>query len=98
MRCMKFDDRDGRALRALDFSISDDGEVAKFEGEMRIDIIRPVNSDRLWVAITLPAGESLRFLMPCADLSEAAGIDDDEAVIDTIHQQQLAAHDPGEPD
>jgi hypothetical protein len=57
---------------------SDDGEVAELEeGSMRIDIIRPVNSDRLWVTIILPAG-SLRLLMPCADLAEAAGIEEDE--------------------
>jgi hypothetical protein len=75
---MKFDDRDRQALRALGFTLSDDGEVAELEeGSMRIDIIRPVNSDRLWVTIILPAG-SLRLLMPCADLAEAAGIEEDE--------------------
>jgi hypothetical protein len=78
MRCMKFAGRDGQTLRALDFTISDDGEVAKLVGEMQIEIVRPVNCDRLLVAISLPRGEELHFAMPCAELLEVAGIAEDE--------------------
>jgi hypothetical protein len=78
MRCVKFDDRCGQALRALDFAISDDGEVATLVGEMQIEIVRPAHCDRLIVVISLPRGEDLNFAMPCAELLEVAGIAEDE--------------------
>jgi hypothetical protein len=77
MRCIKFDDRCEQALRALDFAISDDGEIAKLVGEMQIGIIRP-GQDRLLVAISLPRGEELHFEMQCAELLEVAGIAENE--------------------
>ena len=41
-RCMRFDEQDKRALRALDsdFTISTDGETATVAGEMEIEIVR----------------------------------------------------------
>jgi hypothetical protein len=79
MRCMQFDDHDLKALRVLGFTISDDGEVAELEDVMRITILRPAGSTNLLVEIKLPNGERFPFSMPCADLAEAAGIEEDEA-------------------
>ena len=59
-RCMRFDDQDKAALRALDdFMISADGETATAAGEMEIEIVRVAHDggDRLWLTITLPGGE-----------------------------------------
>ena len=59
-RCMRFDDQDKAALRALDdFTISADGETATVAGEMEIEIVRLAHDggDRLRLTITLPGGE-----------------------------------------
>jgi hypothetical protein len=41
-RCMRFDEQDKRALRALDeFNISADGETATVTGEMAVTVVRP---------------------------------------------------------
>jgi hypothetical protein len=45
---------------------------------MQIEIVRPANCDRLIVVISLPRGEDLNFAMPCAELLEVAGIEENE--------------------
>jgi hypothetical protein len=78
MQCMQFDDRDREARRALGFTISDDGEIARLVGTMQIELVRPVGGDQLSLSITLPTGESFAVMMPRDRLLEAAGIDEDE--------------------
>ena len=60
-RCMRFDEQDKRALRALDsdFTISADGETATVTGEMEVKIIRPADDggNQFWLTIQLPGGE-----------------------------------------
>jgi hypothetical protein len=59
-RCMRLDDQDRAALRALDdFTISADGETAMVAGEMEIEVVRPADDggDRFWLTIRLPSGE-----------------------------------------
>jgi hypothetical protein len=81
-RCMKFDDQDKAALHALDddFTISDDGEVAKLEGEMKVEIARPAydSGSLLYLTITLPGGEEFAMTIRHDQLLEAAGIEEDE--------------------
>ena len=81
-RCMRFDEQDKRALRALDsdFTISTDGETATVAGEMEIEIVRVAHDggDRLWLTITLPGGEEFAVRVFRSALLEAAGIEADE--------------------
>ena len=43
-RCMRFDDQDRAALRALDdFAISRDGEIATVAGDMKVELVRPAD-------------------------------------------------------
>ena len=74
-RCMRFDDQDKAALRALDvFTISADGETATVAGEMEIEIVRLAHDggDRLWLTITLPGGEEFAVRVFRSALVEAA--------------------------
>ena len=79
-RCMRFDEQDKRALRALDsdFTISADGETATVAGEMEIEIVRLAHDggDRLW--LTIPGGEEFAVRVFRSALLEAAGIEADE--------------------
>ena len=80
-RCMRFDDQDKAALRALDdFTISADGETATVAGEMEIEIVRVAHDggDQLWLTITLPGGEEFAVRVFRFALLEAAGIEADE--------------------
>ena len=77
-RCMRFNEQDRAALRALDdFTISADGETATVAGEMEIEIVRVAHDggDRLWLTITLPGGEEFAVRVFRSALLKAAGIE-----------------------
>ena len=76
-RCMRFDDQDRAALRALDnFTISADGEIATVAGEMKIEMVRPVHAgDQFWLTIRLPSGEELNAVIQRAALLQQLGIE-----------------------
>jgi hypothetical protein len=82
-RCMKFDDQDRTALRALDdftiAPISPDGEVATVKGEMKVEFARLAydGGSQLYLTITLPSGEEFEVMIARVDLLRAAGIDAD---------------------
>ena len=78
MRCMQFDDHDKAALRALGFTITEDGEVAQITGKMWIELVRPADRDRLSLSITLPTGPTLDVMMPRDLLLDAVGVEEDE--------------------
>lgn len=67
MKCMKFDDQDKEALRALssEVTFSKDGEVATFAGEVKIDFLRPAQSGNsiIFLTIMFPGGETLDLTM-----------------------------------
>jgi hypothetical protein len=71
---MQFDDRDKRALHALDndFSISADGETASIAGEMEIKIARHAHDsgDQFWLTIRLPDGEEINLRIRRTQLLE----------------------------
>jgi hypothetical protein len=75
----KFDDLDKRAFAALDadFEISD--ETATVEGEMRITVIRPADSDQFWLTITFPGGELFDVRIARVQLLEQLDIEADES-------------------
>jgi hypothetical protein len=77
MRCLKFDNQEKAALRALDdFTIAGDGETATVEGRMEVTIIRPaIHGGNFWVTFTLPSGKQLNpMILSRAELLELAGI------------------------
>ena len=81
-RCMRFDDQDRAALRALDdFAISRDGEIATVAGEMKVELVRPADDGggRLWLTIRLPGGEDLNVRIQRTALLQQWGIEADES-------------------
>jgi len=80
-RCMKLDDQDQRALRKLDndFVISADGEVAMVEGEMQVELVRPVDDGgaQFWLTIRFPGGEELEVRIARSQLLQQLDIGDD---------------------
>jgi hypothetical protein len=78
MRVSKFDEQETAALRALRFTIDDDGVVGSISGEITVEIIRPAHdSNIVGLSILLPDGSSLSYPMPRARLLEAAGVDEE---------------------
>ena len=81
-RCMRFDDQDRAALRALDdFAISRDGEIATVAAEMKVELVRPADDGggRLWLTIRLPGGEDLNVRIQRTALLQQCGIEADES-------------------
>ena len=81
-RCMRFDDQDRAALRALDdFAISRDGEIATVAGDMKVELVRPADDGggRLWLTIRLPGGEDLNVRIQRTGLLQQCGIEADES-------------------
>ena len=81
-RCMRFDDQDRAALRALDdFAISRDGEIATVAGEMKVELVRPADDGggRLWLTIRLPGGEDLNVRIQRTALLQQCGIEADKS-------------------
>jgi len=81
-RCMRFDNQDRPALRALDhFTISADGEIATVAGEMKVEVVRPADDGggRLWLTIRLPGGEDLNVRIQRTALLQQYGIETDES-------------------
>jgi hypothetical protein len=76
MRVEKFDAKDTAALRALNFEIDDDGEVAKLDGVMRIEIIR-LDATHFDLEIMLPDGTTLDVRYIRERLWVAGGTDDE---------------------
>ena len=81
-RCLRFDNQDRAALRALDdFTISGDGEIATVAGEMKVEVVRPADDGggRLWLTIRLPGGEDLNVRIQRTALLQQCGIEADES-------------------
>ena len=55
---MPIDKRTAAVLKAKGFSISDDGKVAKIQGEMTLDIVRLAGGE-LRLSIDLPDGQMI---------------------------------------
>jgi hypothetical protein len=73
MRVSKFDEQETAALRALRFTIDDDGEVASTTGQIKVEVMRPSHDkSRVELGIVLPDGSRLNCSMPRARLLEAA--------------------------
>lgn len=83
MARLQFDARDQAVLRALDdtFVISNDGEVATVEGEMHVEVVRPVDVDgtQLWITFKFPSGEKLDVKIARAQLLQELGIEADKS-------------------
>jgi len=69
VRAFKFNEQDAEALRAMGFTISDDGEVAELIDELKLSVIN--SGTELWVAVQLPNCRTLDFTMPSSDLQAA---------------------------
>jgi hypothetical protein len=82
MARLQFDARDQAVLRALDdtFVISNDGEVATVEGDMRVEVVRPTDADgaQLWMTFKFPGGEKLDVKIARAQLLEQLYVGDGE--------------------
>jgi hypothetical protein len=76
---VQLDDRDKRALRALDdFTISADGETATIVGEMKVAIVRPAD-DRFCLTISFPSGETLDVRIMRDQLLQQLGVETDKS-------------------
>ena len=84
-----------KALHKLGFTFYGDGRVV----HKRTRVIITPHDDRelCWLTIAWPGSLSVLLTIPTDKLLEAAGIKAaaDEATVDAIEQQKLAAADPG---
>jgi hypothetical protein len=56
---MPIDKRTAAVLKAKGFTISDDGETAKMDGKMTLDIVR-LAGGKLRLSVDLPDGQKIR--------------------------------------
>jgi hypothetical protein len=82
VQCMRFDNQDRAALRALDdFTITSNGEIAKVVGEMEVTVVRPAHDggDQFWLTIKFASDETLDVRIRRAQLLEQLDIEADDS-------------------
>jgi hypothetical protein len=62
MRVEKLEDKEAAGLRAMGFTVDDEGEAATIKaeaGDLSISVMRPYKADQFYVEIELPNGSTL---------------------------------------
>jgi hypothetical protein len=76
MRVLKFDREEIAKLTTLGFTIDPANEVARSDGSMRIEVIRPDNAKHFDLMIELPNGSALACCLTRVQLAQAVATDD----------------------